>query len=72
MHDLKMSRRFAKDFNMWNVCRKMVPKLLSDQRDWCMRVCQDILVNHETEPDLLEGGFTCYESWILEAKCHNL
>lgn len=67
----------TEDLDMWKICAKMVPKLLSDdQKDQRVQVCQDIIEHLETKPDLLGRVITGDESWIfeyhLETKHHSL
>ena len=46
---------------------KMVPRLLNEgQKERRVQVCQDILEQLETEPNLLKRVFTGNESWIFE------
>ena len=45
----------------------MVPTLLNEgQKERCAQVCQDILEQLETEPNLLKRVVTGDESWIFE------
>ena len=49
------------------ICAKMVPRLLTDeQKERRVEVCQDILTQLETDPNLLGGTITGDESWIFE------
>ena len=51
---------------MRKVCPKMVPRLLNDQKEHHMQVCQDIIRHLQTEPDLLRRVITGDETWIIE------
>ena len=52
---------------MHKVCAKVVPKLLNDdQKMQQMQVCQDILKNFNSTPDLLKKAFTGDETWVFE------
>ena len=51
---------------MRKICAKMVPKLLNEgQKERRVQVCQDILKQFETEPNLLKRVVTGDESWIF-------
>ena len=51
---------------MRKICAKMVPRLLNEgQKEWRVQVCQDILKQLETEPNLLKRVVTGDESWIF-------
>ena len=71
-----MWKIIMEDLGMQKICVKMVPKLLDDDQEWHMEVCQDILKHLQTEPDLLQRVITADESWIfeydLETKCQSL
>ena len=48
------------------ICAKMVPRLLKEgQKERRVQVCQDILEQLKTEPDLLKRVVTGDESWIF-------
>ena len=52
---------------MRKFCAKMVPRLLNEgQKERHLQVCQDILEQLETEPNLLKRVVTGNESWIFE------
>ena len=52
---------------MQKICAKMVSRLLYEgQKERCVQVCQDILEQLETEPNLLKRVVTGDESWIFE------
>ena len=52
---------------MRKICAKMVPRLLNEgQKERQVQVCQDILEQFETEPNLLKRVVTGDESWIFE------
>ena len=52
---------------MRKICAKMVRRLLHEgQKEWHVQVCQDILEQLETEPNLLKRVVTGDESWIFE------
>ena len=55
------------DLGMRKNCAKMVPRLLNEgQKERRVQVCQDILEQVETEPNLLKRVLTGDESWICE------
>ena len=57
----------TKDLGMRKICAKMVPRLLNEgQKEGRVQVCQDILEQLETKPDLLKRVITGHEAWILE------
>ena len=66
----------TEDLDIQKICAKMVPKLLDDDQEWHVEVCQDILEHLQTEPDLLQRVIIGDESWIfkydLETKCQSL
>ena len=52
---------------MRKACAKMVPKLLNDdQKMRRMQVCQDILENFDSNPDVLKKVITGDETWVFE------
>ena len=52
---------------MRKICAKMVPKLLNEgQKERRVQVCQGILKQLETEPNLVKRDVTGNESWIFE------
>ena len=60
-------RIITEDLEMRKICAKMVPRLLNEgQKERRVQVCQDILEQHETEPNLLKRVVTGDESWIFE------
>ena len=61
-----MWKIITKDLGMWKMCAKIVLKLLDNDQEWHMEVCQDILEYLQTEPDLLQRVITGDESWIFE------
>ena len=66
-----------KHLGMRKICAKMVPRLFNEhQKERHVQVCQDILEELETEPNLLGRVTTGDESWIfeydLETKCQSL
>ena len=56
----------TEDLGMRKICAKMIPKLLDDNQEWRVEVCQDILEHLQTEPDLLQRVITDDESWIFD------
>ena len=67
MNSEKVWRIIKKDLGMRKICAKMVPRLLNEgQRERHVQVCQDILEQFETEPNLLKRIVTGDESWIFE------
>ena len=60
-------RIVTKDLGMRKICAKMVPRLLNEgQKERRVKMCQDILEQLETEPNLLKKVVTDDESWIFE------
>ena len=58
-------RIITEDLGMRKICAKMVPRLLNEgQKERRVQVCQDILEQLETEPNLLKRVVTGDESWI--------
>ena len=67
MNSERVWRIITEDLEMRNICAKMVPRLLNDgQKEQRVQVCQDILEELETEPNLLKRVVTGDESWIFE------
>ena len=65
MNSERVWRIISDDLRMRKICTKMVPRLLNErQKEW--QVCQDILEQLETEPNLLKRVVTGDESWIFE------
>ena len=59
----------SEDLGMRKICAKMVPKLLNvGQKERRVQVCQDILEQLETEPNLLKRVVTGDESWIFRVR----
>ena len=53
--------------SLQKICAKIVPRLLNEgQKKQHVQVCQDILEQLETEPNLLKRVATGIESWIFE------
>ena len=60
-------RIIMEDLGMIKICAKMVPRLLNEgQKERRVQMCQDILEQLETEPNLLKRVVTGDESWIFE------
>ena len=60
-------RIITQDLEMRKICAKIVPRLLNEgQKERRVQVCQDILEQLETEPNLLKRVVTGDESWIFE------
>ena len=60
-------RIITEDLGMRKICPKMVPRLLNEgQKERRVQVCEDILEQLETEPNLLKRVVTGDESWIFE------
>ena len=67
MDSERVCRIITEDLGMRNTCAKMVPRLLNEgQKKRRVQVCQDILEQLETEPNLLKRVVTCDESWVFE------
>ena len=57
----------TEDLGMRKICAKMVPRLLNERhKERRVQVCQDILEQLETEPNLLKRVVTGDEAWIFE------
>ena len=57
----------TEDLEMRKICANMVPRLLNEgQKERRVQVCQDILKQLETEPNLLKRVVTDDESCIFE------
>ena len=55
MNSERVWRIITEDLGMRKICTKMVPRLLSEgQKERRVQVCQDILEQLETEPNLLK------------------
>ena len=55
MNSERVWRIITQDLGMRKICAKMVLRLLNEgQKEWCVQVCQDILEQLETEPNLLK------------------
>ena len=60
-------RIIMEDMGMRKICAKMVLRLLNEaQKERRVQVCQDILEQLETEPNLLKRVVTGDESWFFE------
>ena len=67
MNSERVWRIITEDLGMRKICAKMVPRLLNEgQKEQRVQVCQDILEQFETEPNLLKRVVTGNESWIFE------
>ena len=67
MNSERVCRINTEDLGMRKICTKMVPRLLNEvQKKRHLQVCQDILEQLETEPNLLKRVVTGDESWIFE------
>ena len=67
MNSEKVWRIVTEDLGKRKICAKMVPRLLNEgQKERHVQVCQDILEQLETEPNLLKRVVTGDESWIFE------
>ena len=67
MNSERVWRIITEDLGMRKICEKMVPRLLNEgQNEQRVQVCQDILDQLETEPNLLKRVVTGDESWIFE------
>ena len=67
MNNERVWRIITEDLGMRKICAKMVPRLLNEgQKERRMQVCQNILKQLETEPNLLKRALTGDESWIFE------
>jgi hypothetical protein len=54
------------DLNMWKLCAKIIPKVLTqEQKWWCVACCQDWMENEEGS-NFLQRVITGDESWIYE------
>ena len=55
MNSERVRRIITENLGIRKICAKMVPRLLNEgQKERCVQVCQDILEQLETEPDLLK------------------
>ena len=67
MNSERVWRIITEDLGMRKICATMVPRLLNEgQKERRVQVCQDILEQLETEPNLLKRVVTVDESWIFE------
>ena len=67
MNSERVWRIITEDLGMRKICAKMVPRLLNEgQKKRHVQVCQDILEQLETEPNLLKRVATGDESWIFK------
>ena len=67
MSSEKVWRIITEDLRMRNIWAKMVPRLQNEeQKERRGQLCQDILEQLETEPNLLKRVVTGDESWIFE------
>ena len=63
MNSERLWRIITEDLKMRKICAKTVPRLLNEgQKEWRVLVCQDILEQLETEPNLLKSVSTGDES----------
>ena len=63
MNSERVWRIIMEDLGMRKIGAKMVPRLLNEgQKEWCEQVCQDILEQLETSPNLLKRVVTGDES----------
>ena len=70
MNSESLWRIISEDLGMRKICAKMVPRLLKEgQNEWRVQVCQDILEQLETEPNLLKS---CYWRWVIDLRVHPL
>ena len=56
----------TEELGMRKICAKLVLRLLTDEQERRVEVCQDILTRLETDPNLLGRTITGDESWIFE------
>ena len=67
MNSERMWRIITEDRGMMKICSKMVPRLLNEgQKKRRLHVCQDILEQLETKPNLLKKVITGSEPWIFK------
>ena len=67
MNSEKVWSIITEDLGMRKICTKMVPRLLNEgQKERRVQVCQDILRQLKTEPNLLKRVVTGDESWIFK------
>ena len=67
MNSKRVWRIIKEDVGMRKICAKMVPRLLNKrQKKRRVQVCQEILEQLETVPNLLKRVLTGEESWIFE------
>ena len=67
MNSERVWRIITEDPGMRKLCAKMVPRLLNEgQKKQRVQVCQGILVQLDTEPNLMKRVVTGHESWIFQ------
>ena len=67
MNSERVWKIIKEDLGVRKICAKMVPRLLNEgQKERLVQVCQDILEQLETEPNLLKRVVTGDESWIFK------
>ena len=67
MNSEKVWRIITKNLGMRKICAKIVSRLLNEgQKEQRVQVCQDILEQLKTEPNLLKKVVTGDESWIFQ------
>ena len=67
MNSERVWRIITEDLGMRKTCAKMVPRLLNQgKKERRVQVCQDILEQLETDPNLLKRVVTGDESWIFD------
>ena len=67
MNSERVWRIITEDLGMRKICAKIVRRLLNEgQNERCVQVCQDILEQLETSPNLLKRVATGDETWIFE------
>ena len=67
MNSERVWRIITEDLGMRKICAKIVSRLLNEgQRERRVQMCQYILEQLETEPNLLKRIVTSDESWIFQ------
>ena len=67
MNSERIWRIITEDLVMRKICAKREPRLLNEGlKERCVQVCQDILEQLKTEPNLLKRVVTGDDSWIFE------
>ena len=67
MNNERVWRIITEDLGIRKICAKIVPRLLNEgQKERRVQVCQNVLEQLETEPNLLKRVVTGDESWIFE------